>query len=93
MVTGSDTCLRVQGESLNLLGTLITNQGVSYGCSTVNEGDDVDAVQSFLDSSPNTTQDGSIPAAVDLPDDGFFENTGSLGSDVDSWRGNWVFGL
>jgi hypothetical protein len=93
VITGSDTCLRIQGESLNLLGTLITNQGVSYGCATVNEGDDVGAVQAFLDGSPNTTQDGSIPAAVTLPSDGFFENTGTVGSDVESWSAGWVFGL
>ena len=44
LVSGSATCLRVQGESLNLLGTRITFQGVGLGCATVNEGDEESAV-------------------------------------------------
>ena len=93
VITGSATCLRVQGESLNLLGTGITNESVSYGCATVNNGDDTDAVQAFLDGSPNVTQDGSTPPAGSPPADGFFEDTGVVGSDVESWMGNWVYGL
>ena len=40
MVSGSDNCLRIQGESLNLLGTRIEFSGVGLNCATVNEGDD-----------------------------------------------------
>ena len=89
---GGDTCLRIQGESLNLLGTGITFDGVALNCATNNEGDDVDAIQALLDSS-NVTEDGSDPAAGTLPADGFFEQNSTIGSDVDSWKGSWAFGL
>ena len=89
---GGDTCLRIQGESLNLLGTGITFDGVALNCATNNEGDDVDAIQALLDSS-NVTEDGTDPAAGTLPADGFFEQNSTIGSDVDSWKGSWAFGL
>ena len=40
VVQGSDNCLRVQGDSLNQLGTGIQFGGVSFNCATVVEGDD-----------------------------------------------------
>lgn len=89
---GGDTCLRIQGESLNLLGTGITFDGVALNCATNNEGDDVEAIQALLDSS-NVTEDGTDPAAGTLPADGFFEQNSTIGSDVDSWKGSWAFGL
>lgn len=91
-VVGNDTCLRIQGESLNQLNTGIMFDGVKLSCATVNEGDDVDAVQAFLDGS-NVTEDGSDPSAATLPSDGFFEQNSVIGSDVDSWKGSWTFGL
>ena len=92
-VSGSANCLRVQGESLNLLGTGITFDGVSLGCATVNEGDDVAAVQAFLDGSTNVTQDGSATTPVTLPTQ--FDAAGDtvVGSDVDSWSAGWTVGL
>lgn len=92
-VSGSATCLLVQGESLNLLDTGITLDGVSLGCTTVNGGDDVPAVQAFLDGSTNVTQDGSTPPPVNLPVE--FDADGALviGSDVDNWAGGWSVGL
>ena len=93
-VSGSGRCLQISGASSTAaLGTGITNSSVSYGCETVNAGDDEAAVQSFLDSQPNVTQDGSTPPPTDLPDDGFFDQAGSstMGSDFDGWKGNWVF--
>ncbi len=89
---GGDTCLRIQGESLNLLGTGITFDGVALNCATNNEGDDVEAVQALLDSS-NVTEDGSDPSPGTLPADGFFEQNSIIGSDVDSWSSSWAFGL
>lgn len=92
-VTGSNTCLRVQGESLNLLGTDITFSGVSLGCTAVNEGDDIDAVQAFLDGSTNVTQDGSAALPVILP--AGFDPAGdtTIGSDVESWSTGWTVGI
>jgi hypothetical protein len=90
-VVSGNTCLRVQGESLNLLGTGITFDGVRLNCSTVNEGDDEAAVQSFLDSS-NVTEGSATPSAGSLPSDGFFEPNSVIGADFDSWKGTWVFG-
>jgi hypothetical protein len=88
-VTSGETCLRVQGESLNLLGTGITMDGVQLNCATVNNGDDVDAVQAFLDGS-NVSQGAALPTPGSLPADGFFEQNSTIGADVDSWKGAWV---
>ena len=91
-VRGSATCLRVQGESLNLLGTRIEFQGVGLGCETVNEGDDA-AVQAFLDGAANVTQDGSRPNPVPLPSG--FDSAGDtiVGSDVANWGRGWTVGV
>jgi hypothetical protein len=93
VVSGNDTCVRVQGESLNLLGTGITFNGVGLGCTTVNAGDDEAAVQAFLDGSTSVTQDGSAPNPVPLP--AGLDATGDaiVGSDVDSWGTGWTVGL
>jgi hypothetical protein len=90
-VVSGDSCLRVQGESLNLLGTGITFDGVRLNCTTVNEGDDIDAVQAFLDSS-NVSEGASEPSAGTLPADGFFEQNSVIGGDFERWKGAWVFG-
>ncbi|HBO13071.1 MAG TPA: hypothetical protein DD491_09830 [Halieaceae bacterium] len=87
-----DTCLRVQGESENLLGTGIVFDGVQLDCTTNNEGDNVQAVQDFLDSS-NVSEGASLPPAGTLPADGFFEQNSTIGADVDSWKGTWTFGI
>jgi len=50
-------------------------------------------LQNYLDGAPNVTQDGSIPPASTLPNNGFFEQNNVIGADVDSWKGAWVFGL
>ena len=92
-VRGNNTCLRIQGESLNLLGSGITFDAVALDCTTANEGDDVTAVQSFLDGSTNVTQDGSSPGPVALP--AGFDGAGDtvVGSDVENWGDGWTVGL
>ncbi|MDC1287477.1 hypothetical protein N8198_06285, partial [Gammaproteobacteria bacterium] len=90
-VVSGDSCLRIQGESLNLLGSGITFDGVQLNCATVNEGDDVDAVQNFLDGS-NVTEGAALPSTGTVPADGFFEQSDAIGADIDSWKGTWVFG-
>jgi hypothetical protein len=91
-VTGSATCIDVSGESLNLLGTGINLESVSFDCPEVVDGDNPD-LQMYLDGAVNVTQDGSTPPAATLPADGFFEQSDVVGSDLESWMGSWVFGL
>jgi hypothetical protein len=88
-VSGSANCLRVQGESLNLLGTDIVFEGVALDCATIVEGDDVTAIQNFLDGS-NVTTDGTLPAPAAVPTDGFFEQVELIGSDFDEWGSDWT---
>jgi len=91
IVSGAN-CLRVQGDaSTAKLGTDITFDGVGLNCATVNEGDDVSAVQAFLDSSNVVEGAGTPSPATTLPDDGFFEANSTIGADFESWRGTWVF--
>ena len=92
LVTGSAVCMEVAGESVALLGTDINLASVSLGCPTASGGVDPE-LQNYLDGAPNVTQDGSLPPASDLPADGFFEQNDVIGSDLDSWKGAWVFGL
>ena len=91
-VSGSDRCLDVSGESLNLLDTRITFDGVGLGCVTVVEGG-VQAIQDFLDGSTNVTQDGSQPNPVTLP--AGFDGAGDtiIGSDVANWGSGWTVGI
>ena len=93
VVSGADKCLRVQGESLNLLNTRIEFAGVGLGCATVAEGDDLAAVRTFLDGSANVTQDGSAPTPVSLP--ARFDDAGRtvIGSDVANWGAGWTVGV
>jgi hypothetical protein len=90
-VSGSATCLLVQGESLNQLGSGIVFEGVSLGCADIVEDDNA-SVQAFLDGS-NVTQDGSLPAPAAVPTDGFFEQVDVIGSDVADWGEGWTVGL
>ena len=93
MLSGASNCLRVQGESLNLLNTRIQFSAVGLACETVNEGDDVAAVQAFLDGARNVTQDGSTPTPVSLPSQ--FDGAGAsvIGSDVANWGAGWTVGV
>ena len=93
VVSGSATCLRVQGESENLYGTRITISGTSFSCETVAEGDDAAALQAFLDGSTNVTQDGSPASPVTLP--ASFDSAGDSieGSDFATWGAGWTTGI
>ncbi len=92
LVTGSATCIDVSGESVGLLGTDVNIESTSFGCAEVVDGDNAD-LQMYLDGAVNVTQDGSTPPAATLPADGFFQSSDVIGSDLDSWKGSWVFGL
>ena len=93
MVSGSDACLRIQGESLNLLGTRIEFAGVGLHCARVNEGDDEAAVQTLLDGSANLVQGEGAPTPVSLPAQ--FDDAGSsvVGSDFANWGAGWTVGV
>ena len=83
----------VDGDtSIGLIGMDINIESASFGCPEVVDGDNAD-LQMYLDGAVNVTQDGSIPPAATLPSDGFFESSDVVGSDFDSWKGSWVFGL
>ena len=92
LVGGSERCLRVQGESLNLLGTRIEFQGVGLDCNTIVEGDEA-AVQAFLDAAVNVTQDGSRPNPVPLPAQFDAAGDNVVGSDVANWGRGWTVGV
>ncbi|AQA17546.1 hypothetical protein BST95_04170 [Halioglobus japonicus] len=93
MVSGNATCIDVDGDtSIGLIGMDINIESASFGCPEVVDGDNAD-LQIYLDGAVNVTQDGSIPTAATLPSDGFFESSDVVGSDFDSWKGSWVFGL
>ena len=62
-------------------------------CATVNEGDDVPAVQAFLDGSTNVTQDGTPAAPVTLPAGLDTDGDNVVGADYDSWSDGWTVGL
>ena len=93
MLSGSDKCLRIQGESLNLLNTRIEFAGVGLNCARVQEGDDEAAVQAFLDGSANVVQGAGAPTPVSLP--ARFDEAGStlIGADVGNWGRGWTVGL
>jgi hypothetical protein len=93
MVTGSAACLDVDGDTaVGLLGADINIESTSFDCPEVVDGENPD-LQMYLDGAVNVSQDGSDVPAATLPSDGFFEQSDVVGSDFDSWRGSWVFGL
>lgn len=92
-ISGSATCIDVDGDtSIGLLGSGINIESASMDCPEVVDGDNPD-LQMYLDGAVNVAQDGSdVPAAV-LPSDGFFQQSDTVGSAIDDWKGSWVFGL
>ena len=100
-ISGSDKCLRIDGESVNLLDTRITFQGVGLDCPTLNDtrddadtsADEVAAVQAFLDGSVNVTQDGTTPNPVALPAGLDAAGDTVIGSDIANWGSGWTVGV
>ncbi len=93
MISGSGACLRVQGESLNLLGSRIEFQAVGLDCPSVNEGDDRALVRAFLDGSTGATEAGSRPHPMVLPPR--FDSAGDnvIGSNIANWGRGWTVGV
>lgn len=100
IVQGSANCLAINGDSsLAQLGTGIQFGGVSFGCPTVIEGDDVDAIQAEFDASENVSTTAQAVAAVAIPDESgdaaFFDQTEFTGAllDLDNdWTMGWTVG-
>ena len=101
LVSGSDQCVRVDGESVNLLNTRITFQGVGLDCGTINDTrddadtaqDEMQLVQDFLDGSINVTQDGTTPNPVALPAGLDPAGDTVMGSDFANWGSGWTVGV
>ena len=89
LLSGSKTCLRIQGDSLNRLGMDILFDGVRLACATNVEGDNVSAIQAFLAGS-NVSETAAPPRAATLPADGFFKPSSVIGSDIGRWGAGWV---
>jgi hypothetical protein len=94
VVQGSEDCLRIQGDSLNQLGTGIQFGGVSFDCTTVVEGDDVAAIQAEIDASINVSTTGVLVEPVVI-DNTFFDVTsfiGAIENDENDWTLGWTVG-
>jgi hypothetical protein len=94
VVQGSEDCLRIQGDSLNQLGTGIQFGGVSFDCTTVVEGDDVAAIQAEIDASNNVSTTGVLVEPVVI-DNTFFDVTsfiGAIENDENDWTLGWTVG-
>lgn len=95
VVQDSGNCLRIQGVSLQQLGTGITFDGVSFDCDTVVEGDDVAAIGAELDGS-NVSTTGQVVNPANLSGDSFFDDTdfiGAVKNADEDWTHGWTFGM
>ncbi len=95
VVQDSEDCLRIQGASLQQLGTGITFDGVSFDCDTVVEGDDVAAIRAEIDRG-NVSTTGQSVSAADLSSDDFFEATdfiGAVKNADEDWTHGWTVGM
>ncbi len=96
VVEGSENCLRIQGDSLDQLGTGIRFGGVSFDCATVVEGDDVAAIQAELDASESISETGAAVAAVSTANvSDFFDEVDFIGAIKDEdhdWTMGWTVG-
>ena len=95
VVQDSRNCLRIQGTSLDQLGTGTTFDGVTFDCETVVEGDDVATIGAELDGS-NVSTTGQVVDPADLAGDRFFEATdfiGAVKNADEDWTHGWAFGM
>ena len=90
VVTGSTSCLRIEGESLALLGSELTIGGTSLGCTETVTGDDSGAVTAYLDSADQVSQDGGQVEAVPA-NNAFFEPVSYVGAfGGTNWTAGWT---
>jgi len=92
IVTGSSSCLRIEGESLGLLGSDLSIAGASFGCPETVTGDDTGEVTAYLDSADEVSTDGGEVNAVP-PGNAFFEAVdyvGAFGPGSGDWTAGWT---
>ena len=90
IVTDSSTCLRVEGESLALLGSELTIAGTSFACAETVTGDDTGELTGYLDSADEVSQDGGEVSAV-TTNNSFFEAVDYVGAFGDTdWTAGWT---
>ena len=72
-VVDSGSCIQVDGTSRDLLGGDLTIGGSSFACAETHSADDDGAVEAYLDSADNVSQDGAQVDPV-TPSRDFFES-------------------
>ncbi|MDE0064114.1 MAG: hypothetical protein OXP09_16920 [Gammaproteobacteria bacterium] len=89
-IDGSATCIRVDGSSRNLLGTVLTIEGVSFACAETHQGDSDGAVAAYLGGATNVSADGDAVNPVSIGDT-FFDNTDFIGAfGAEDWSAGWT---
>ena len=88
-VVDAGTCLRIGGESRNLLGSDLTIAGTSFGCAETHQDDDDGAVEAYLDAAEEVSQDGGTVNPVTPSGD--FESASFIGAfGGDDWTADWT---
>ena len=82
-IDGSERCIRIDGSSRDILGAsidpTITFQGVSLACATTHDRDIDGAVEAYLNTAVNVSQNGDTVEPVSLADT-FFANEDFIGA-------------
>jgi len=90
IVTGSGTCVRVEGASVPLMGSDLTIAGTSFGCAETTTGDDAALVDDYLASADEVSTDGGEVNPVP-PSDSFFEAVDYVGAFGGvNWTAGWT---
>ncbi|MEJ2532927.1 MAG: hypothetical protein P8Y92_14120, partial [Halioglobus sp.] len=90
LVTGSATCMQVDGTSRDLLGSDLTVAGTSFNCADMHSGDEDGAVEAYLDSADEVSQNGGSVNPVP-PGNGFFDDTDFVGAfGAEDWTAGWT---
>ncbi len=89
-VVDSGSCLRIGGESLNLLGSDLTIAGTSFGCAEAVVDDDEGIVADYLATADEvSTTGGSVNPVTPMGD--FFEPASFIGAiGGDTWTQGWT---
>ena len=90
IVTGSTSCLQIEGVSVDLLGSDLTIGGTSFGCTETATGDSSATVDAYLDSADEVSTDGGQVSAVSTSN-AFFEAVDYVGAFGGSdWTAGWT---
>jgi hypothetical protein len=90
IVTGSTSCLQIEGVSVDLLGSDLTIGGTSFGCSETATGDSSATVDAYLDSADEVSTDGGQVNAVPTSNS-FFQAVDYVGAfNGSDWTSGWT---